>query len=904
METTVKFAFTNVTNSITNSNSIVFLDANAPFSFTEFLKHTDSLYGPTIYNDFYTAYLKAWYGTVSKATTNEEQFIQKQYVSLLKEISLTYTTEDERRYLQNINFEDPEDLEIVIPFYVKKIKEIILFYKSRRDKTKFVIEKNKRKTTDFAIERAIKENIIDYLFDSNTRSVLNLDIDQITNDLQIEVEELVDTFGAYLDLSKPPANYGSQSREDFFSSNLNEVNADDIIGLTNSLKKTLFNNVFLKELGTAFTINVNLNYDPVCSPNNPIGYFIREKTFNGVPPDAQPALYKKLLEKYIGVDLYYITKDTTGAILSGRLLTSANPSGNLINTKNASTATIPANDLAPLKKIGLFFNEDNLGMLKFGSSSFTYEIDSTKLVTGETYVYPDPLAYGSNNAPVIFTTNNIQDINNISIGFGWGDVKSEPKDQSFYAYYSNQQTFETADINKNGLIDQFTELYNSGYAYDWKEDVYGNEYGIFKDVGGQYSYGELSLDDITNESYFVKLLAFNGWLFTDFRPASSAAVYTNSGPYNGINNVIMSGISANCGTFTGTTTPYYLNFRSFTPYQDIPASYDLYPTLDPKNWVLQDQVLDGNKTLLSTATGSNTTRSVIEKCDLQGKLFVKNIVTNTISPLSTALYNTFFKYPSAVKTEIYNNVKDFELYYNTIVLYTDNYIVIDKIEYEVDDFVKPKTFNIYKISNQNAFNKISNTFFIPKLNQLLFYVTDVGGYVNDNYKIIYPTLYVYDLINNDIKQIYPDSNTTQTELFANFSLSGLQGEFGSYPVNIIEVTTPKLTYNSYNDLFALTFIGKDSNKSPFVFDYKFKYRDNEVTVHESTMFDINEAAKMTKVACNFYTTYAYSNPYAILGNMSIIGTLSSKFETSLPLTFNLSLSTVVVVDYSNGLIQI
>ena len=189
---------------------------------------------------------------------------------------------------------------------------------------------------------------------------------------------------------------------------------------------------------------------------------------------------------------------------------------------------------------------------------------------------------------------------------------------------------------------------------------------------------------------------------------------------------------------------------------------------------------------------------------------------------------------------------------------------------------------------------------------MLFYVTDVGGFVNDNYKIIYPTLYAYDLITNEIKQIYPDNNTTQTELFTNFSLSGLQSEFnipgvGNYPVNIIEVATPKLTYNSYNDLFALTFIGKDSNKSPFVFDYKFKYRDNVVTVQDSTMFDINEAAKMTKVACNFYTTYAYSNPYPY---KTIIGTLSSLFETSLPLTFNQSLSTEVVFDYSNGLIQI
>lgn len=903
METSVKFAFTQVGNSITNPNTLTKLDVNAPFSFIQFLKNTNSTYNPTVYNEFYIAYVREWYAVSNVKTNTENEYIQKQYVELLKEINLTYTSDDERRYLQNINFNDKEDLEIVIPFYVKKIKEIILFYKERRDKIKFVVEKNKRKTTEFGIERAVKENIVDYLFDSTIRTTLKLDIPTITNDLIIDVEDLVDTFGEYLDLSNPPSEYGGQTREQFFTANYNEIVADDLLDLQNSLNKILFNNVFLTQLGVNFTINVNLNYDPVCSPANPIGEFIESKTVGGIQPNQKTQVYQALLEKYVGVDFYYAQRNSAGELLSGVLLTAANPSGNLVNIRNASTATVPADQLLALKKLGLFFSESNLGMLRFNSTSFAYTFDFDKIKNGETYVFPDPTSVGSNTPPVIFTINNTADVENISYGYIYGDVSDKPKDQSFFAYFSNDQTFETSEINSNGLRnDQFAELYNNGYAYDWKQDVYGNEYGIFKDKGGQYSYGILEFTDIAAYTNTVKFLPFNGWLFTDFRPASSEQVYIDSGPYNGIDTVYMSGISANGGTFTSTAQPYYLNFRSFVPYQDIPSTYNLYPTLDSKTFVLKDTVLSENNSVLSNLTGTDTFRDVNSKLNLDGKLFVKNVQTGSILPLSTALVNTFSKYPSAVKTEVYNNVKDFELYYNTIVLYTQNYLVIDKLVYTANGYEKPKTLNIYVSGGQNAFNSISNTFFLPEYNKLFFFVTNLSGFVNDNYKVIYPTLYSYDINANKLVKLFPLPNVTFSNLRSNFSLVDYMGDLTIFPINFVEVSTPRLSYNSYNDLFVISFIAKDSNKSPYLFDYKFKYKNDAITIEEANLYDITEVDERIKTTANFYSLYAYSNPYPYI---TTVGTLADPANaTSLPFSFNATMSSIVTIDFTNGFLQI
>ena len=903
METSVKFAETSVDNSITNPNTVNALDNDTPFTFIEFLNNTNTTHTPSAYNELYIQYVRSWYNTKRLQTTTEEEFVQKQYVELLKELTITYSTDDERRFFQNINFDDPEDLEIVIPFYARKIKEIVLFYKDRRDKLKFVVERNKRKTTEFSIERAAKQTIIDYLFDSNTSTQLGIDINSVINNLQIDVEELVDVFGSYLDLSSPPADYGSDDRETFFTSNINEITTD-ILDINDSIRKQLFGNVFLKELGVAFTINVNLNYDPICQPSNPIGEYIKSKTINGVDPSAATELYKDLLEKYIGVDFYYIQKDTNGSVLSGKLLTASNPSGNLVNIRNASTATVPSDQLVALKKVGLFFNKGNTGILRFNSNSFTYTIDSDKVQNGETYVYPDPEVYGSSADPLVFNIDNTSNLKSISNSNATGDVISTPQDQSFYTYYSNEQVFESSNINQNGLFDKFTQLYNEGYCYDWKEDVYGNEYGIFKDQLGQYSHGKLSLENITGDNYFVKLLVFNGWLFSDFTPASSQAVFDMSGPYVGLNDVYMSGLSTNGGDFTPVSDQYYLNFRAFTPYQGIPSDYGLYPILDDQRVLLDAQVLDSNRTIVSTQTGSDLYNSVVEKYNLNGKLFVKNAITNIVSPLSTALSATFFKYPAAVKTEVYENVKGFELYYNTLVIYTDNYIVIDQVKYDTDGFESPTTNNVYLTGN-SSLNKISNTFFLPKYNEVFFFVTSVSGNELDSFKPIIPTFYSYNINNSKLTKLYPTPNTSYSSVLDNFSFYSIRNtDFINTPVNIINIGSARLTYNSYNDIFSLVFVGKDPNNSPYVFDIKLKYQNPEITVDSTNVYDIN-SSEFVKVTNNLFNTYTYSNGYQYLVSLPSNGSPPTALaSTSLDLTFNSINNTPVTANLSTGVLII
>lgn len=835
METSVIFSFSELDYSITNPKATITYDNSAPFTFIDFLKYTDNTYTPNIYDNFYQAYLKAWYATRNQTTVTEADFIATQYIALLKQLTLSYTTKDEQRFLSNIDFNDPEDLEIVIPFYTRKLKEIIIFYKDRRDKLKFVIEKNKRKTTNLSIELAIKENIIDFLFDNTTASTLNYSISTFTNNVEIEVEELVDTFGAYLNVSPTPVSYGeSNLRQQYLSANRNDINGDEILSISTYLTNNLFKNTFLKELGVAFTVNVNLTYDPICSPNNPIGNFIAANTQNGITPAIKQTLQVQLLEKYIGVDYYYVQRTSTNQILSGKLLTAANPSGNLLNIKNASVAAIPSEQLIALKKVGLFFSEDHQGILRFDSSKSYYKINTDLIGQGQIIVYPDPSIYGDvfyyQDTPLVFYVDNTINAKNISTSFASGDPLVTYRDQPFYAYYSKQQTYSESPDN---IQDDFKRLYNLGYIQNWKEDIYGNEYGIFKDPYGDYFYNIQQ----QNENV-VKLLPLNGFTF-NFNISSELIGYPST--------LINSNLTLSGGTFAGTDSVlnYYFNFRHFQPYQDIPSNYDLYPTSGVTSTLLSQLPLANASTVISNLTGVDNYLDIKTKLLLEGNVYVKNILTNEISPLSTALQPIFNKYPAAVRDDIYNGIPTFDIIYDTVILDSPNYVVVEKIGFDSTGFITPKTSNNYiEVDNEGALVKNSNKFFIPKTNNIYFYITKVyNQFNNDSSKIIYPEIYKYNLNDEVLVKIFPQTSTYITDLSSNFTLVDVISG-----VNIIEIDTPRLTYNSSNDLFVANYIGKDSNKSPYLYDIQFKVTNNQLQIESCKVFDINT----TKVTSNFY----------------------------------------------------
>ena len=117
-------------NSIVNPNvnSKDYLDVQSPFSFFDFLKYTKSELSPEQFNALYLDYIREWNKTKNNSIYQINQTIKDRYVELIKQITLKYTTSEEKRFLSNVDLNDPNDLDIIIPFYSKKIIDVCNFY--------------------------------------------------------------------------------------------------------------------------------------------------------------------------------------------------------------------------------------------------------------------------------------------------------------------------------------------------------------------------------------------------------------------------------------------------------------------------------------------------------------------------------------------------------------------------------------------------------------------------------------------------------------------------------------------------------------------------------------------------------------------------------------------------------
>jgi hypothetical protein len=186
-----------------STNNSVTKDNTSPFSFLEFITNTGVDYTPELYNKFYLYYLEQWAEYKNSITQDREVDFINLYVDFLRELTLTYSTQQELKFLSTLNFNDPVDLDVAIPFYVEKIRQIILFYKEKRDTTKFAIERNKIKGTALSVEKALYEKIYDYVFstqDNPTYSALNYSLSSLQYNLKIDILEFVDVYSEYFDI--------------------------------------------------------------------------------------------------------------------------------------------------------------------------------------------------------------------------------------------------------------------------------------------------------------------------------------------------------------------------------------------------------------------------------------------------------------------------------------------------------------------------------------------------------------------------------------------------------------------------------------------------------------------------------------------------------------------------------
>ena len=106
MAAAITYSTNSVSYSITNPN----VDVNAakdnkkPFTFLEIITNTGVDYTPDEYNKFYITYLQEWSQIKnSRSTTKVTNYVQY-YIDFIKEIVITYSTNQERTFLSKLDY--------------------------------------------------------------------------------------------------------------------------------------------------------------------------------------------------------------------------------------------------------------------------------------------------------------------------------------------------------------------------------------------------------------------------------------------------------------------------------------------------------------------------------------------------------------------------------------------------------------------------------------------------------------------------------------------------------------------------------------------------------------------------------------------------------------------------------
>jgi hypothetical protein len=519
--------FNSITVPNTSTNDAV--DRYQPLSFIEWLPYHKPIYTtPENALAVYRAYLNEWYATTADTQTAQTLTIQSLYINLLNEITINYSTVDEQRFLSKLDYSNPRDLAIAIPFFAKKIKDVCLYYINLRETAQTATTQYNLKGSNFGIETLVYNAISNALAAQDiTQSVtsLNLSISAIRNNMVVNLEEIYDLYPNYFDITPtlPASAYNvseNDTRNFYFESNLVDVDPTLSLDLNQGIKNAILSYpFFLQELGTQLSIV------PTVSASQ-LNYLKDSDFIPGVNTGKAADLNLTNLtleeQKYIGADFYYVITDSTlTSYTSGILFTADSEFANVLNKRYPTIATVPSTAfLKTGKEMGLFFKPDKIGLLHFTSFNFTPSVKLSDLEPNTVYYFPDPSKYGNVTSntrqnfvtPLEFFENNAFNKVDFSNQYRFGDVDTDPYYQLFRSYQSREQSLNISNFGisrytdyqdfftgaldtiwnnidvyplaPNGQlpIDERThDLYTiDASLFQFKSDIYGNQYGLYK----------------------------------------------------------------------------------------------------------------------------------------------------------------------------------------------------------------------------------------------------------------------------------------------------------------------------------------------------------------------------------------------------------------------------------------
>jgi hypothetical protein len=176
---------------------------SSPISYIEWVKNNIGIV-PEDTQTQYEQYLDAFYRQKQTETSTQVNQIREDYLSLVKRLAVIFKNDAEFERFSKINFDSPAELQLAIPYFAKKLREIALYYVNVRENLK----KTKLQYATVGSETGLERFVYNKLLESfsvnipltNTDTAIsNISFDDIKDVLKIEIEELFEDHNYFHD---------------------------------------------------------------------------------------------------------------------------------------------------------------------------------------------------------------------------------------------------------------------------------------------------------------------------------------------------------------------------------------------------------------------------------------------------------------------------------------------------------------------------------------------------------------------------------------------------------------------------------------------------------------------------------------------------------------------------------
>lgn len=894
MALSLQLGYPDIPKSITNPNvrRQDALDSGNPFSFLQFIKIIIVSFEPDTLKEYYNFYLTKWNNVSIEKQNDNDAFIIERYKEFLREIGINYTTLEEKKFLSKIDFDDVYDLDIAISFFSKKINEIISYYNNKRHNIQFNLSKSKLKGSNYGTEKTLTEVTLNYLRGLDDGRIV-YDYDAIKSQMEIEIEELYDTYPLYFNQTPDPNIYDNKDLDygfNLFLKTNSDVLKDELSSISSELSE-------LKEL------------------------------------DSLLDNKRKLSQSLVFTDFYYLsTGSTVNQFISGKLFTSEHNIENFLNRSYPTTASTERTDYLKSSREKGFFKPTNTSIILIDGLTKSFSINFDGLSPNSLYYFPDPKIFADNNVITYIVDDQFLK-RNASSGNAVNQPTSSPLDTKYYGYVSQNDP----NIQKNLDV-----IFDSGYIKDAKKDIYGNLFGLLDNSSASDAFKSNNIISLDSEETNKYSYLINGYEFYD--------VLYNEGysfNYNTVDalstyyEIYRTGLTLNTEDFTEFNPELTLFFGKFTPYVELyPPTEDVLLTtyqindgafISKSNFEPYPETYSSDLSAFSTEPGtyyysqlieggisesSPLTRALLDPlypsltanlteflktsavavhdggyilsnynfditiqteaydylnqtdqytefytlsdlpASFYGKILVKNRSTNKVDTLLNTLTYFNTRYSQPILDELESNVTHFEISNDTLIIQTPNYFIIDRIKFENHDFVSPSVDPIEIQYNKNWANKLSNRF---KVGNYVYYsiLNTISTTISSQAIRIYPEIYRYDILNYQNALVYDGSSSF-------FTLTSVNSFY-------YKLEPPTLAYNSRNDIFKLSFLAKDINNIPTLYEFDFDQSPTVNFISEKIYnFNQNGSTIIYDVVPSSYSFFLSSSLPIIAQNYELI----------------------------------